>query len=244
MSRQVKILKAGVSLPDGNYYTTVGVTVTLTDAQFAKIQSAVISGGYIQDLGGTPDGGGTIGSVAGLQQALDGKSAFKVDGVLQPTFDLVTGTLAPSDLNPPSYSQLEIDARFVRWPKTKVGKTGSQDYLTTTYALISELTVPVVVSGTGDTFEVTLTLDIAAYAANSTSVFIAVLNSTASQITGASTSYPIRIPVANLRFPVTVTWTVSGMTAGSYDMRGAGYLTAAGNYQLSTGSTLSVQRIA
>jgi hypothetical protein len=54
MSRQVKILRAGTSLPDGNVYYTVGSTVTLTDSQFARVGAGSFSAGWIEDLGAPP----------------------------------------------------------------------------------------------------------------------------------------------------------------------------------------------
>lgn len=51
MSRLVKTLVQGLSLPDGNWYPA-NATVTLTDDQFADLDPNIFTSGKLQDLGG------------------------------------------------------------------------------------------------------------------------------------------------------------------------------------------------
>lgn len=51
MARQVKTLVKALSLPDGRVYPDINTVVTLTDAQFAMLDPAIFSRGFLEDLG-------------------------------------------------------------------------------------------------------------------------------------------------------------------------------------------------
>lgn len=56
MPRQIKTLSKNIELPDGNLYPA-NTTVTLTDAQYARLDASLYNKGILQDLGptGSPD---------------------------------------------------------------------------------------------------------------------------------------------------------------------------------------------
>lgn len=57
MAHEVKILRAGASLPDGHVYYVVDEVVTLTDDQFDQITPESFSAGWLEDLGAVSEPG-------------------------------------------------------------------------------------------------------------------------------------------------------------------------------------------
>lgn len=114
MSRQVKTLKPGLALPDGHVYPNINTTVTLTDIQFAKVSPESFTNGFLEDLGGVPDGGyltPTEGDGRYVQPSALGDYATDVEAAAAAS-SAVSAHEAAGDPHPVYLSQAEGDATF------------------------------------------------------------------------------------------------------------------------------------